>query len=321
MASFGDLWMYWHIRGKHLSARDTAARLLAASPPDGTRGRARLLLTAGLADWTLRHYERANELWSESQRIATARDDRPTMANAATCLAVGHLGFDLDEALAWSARSIALGRELDYPFALSQVLGFDGILRTVAGDPDSARASYEEALAIQEPRGDEEGKGISLGGLAQLAGMRGDVATAIGLYERSRAAFEAVGDRAEEARVLGESAWVYLAQGDADMARQRFRDSARAYDDVGSAPGVGMSLLGLAAVEAEAGKPKLAVAIGSAAEVLAEKEGIVNVYSIDSPSHRYLEAARAALSAEDVTEAVAEGRRLSAAEVLARGGR
>jgi predicted ATPase len=321
MASFGDLWMYWHIRGKHLSARDTAARILAASPTGGTRARARLLLTAGLADWTLRHYERANELWGESQRIAAELDDRPTMANAATCLAVGHLGFDLDEALAWSARAIALGRELNYPFALSQVLGFDGILRTVAGDPDAARASYQEALAIQEARGDQEGAGISFGGLAQLAGMRGEAATAIDLYERSRAAFEAVGDRAEEARVLGESAWNYLAQGDSDMARQRFRHSAQAYNDVGSVPGVGMSVLGLAAVAAEDGKPKLALTIASAADVLAEQEGIVNVYSVDSPSHPYLEAAKATLSAEELAEADVAGRQLSAAEALALGGR
>jgi tetratricopeptide (TPR) repeat protein len=243
------------------------------------------------------------------------------MANAATCLAVGHLGFDLDEALVWSAHAIALGRELDYPFALSQILGFDGIIRTVAGDPDAARASYQEALAIQEARGDQEGAGISYGGLAQLAGMRGEAATAIDLYERSRAAFEAVGDRAEEARVLGESAWIYLAQGDPDMARQRFRHSAQAYDDVGSAPGVGMSILGLAAVEAQDGKPKLALTIATAAEALAEQEGIVNVYSVDSPSHPYLEAAKATLSAEELAEADVVGRQLSAAEALALGGR
>jgi predicted ATPase len=321
MASFGDLWMYWHIRGKHLSARDVATRILAASPTERTRGRARLLLTAGLADWTLRHYERANEQWGESHRIASELDDRPTMANAATCLAVGHLGFDLSEALSWSVRAIERGRELNYPFALSQALGFDGILHAVAGDTDIARASYEEALSIQEPRGDQEGAGISLGGLAQLAGMRGDAAMALDLYERSRAAFEAVGDRAEEARVLGESAWTYLAQGDTDMARQRFRGSAQAYDDVGSAPGVGMSVLGLAAVEAEEGNPKLAVTIASAAEVLAEKEGIVNVYSVDSPSHPYLEAAKATLSAEELAEADADGSNLSAAEVLALGER
>jgi hypothetical protein len=42
---------------------------------------------------------------------------------------------------------------------------------------------------------------------------------------------------------------------------------------------------------------------------------------IDSPSHPYLEAAKATLSAEEVAEADMVGRQLSAAEALALGGR
>jgi hypothetical protein len=123
------------------------------------------------------------------------------------------------------------------------------------------------------------------------------------------------------AEALGESAWIYLARGDSDLARHRFRHSAQAYDDVGSVPGVGMSVLDLAAVEAEDGKPNLALTIAPAAEVLAEKEGIVNAYSVDSPSHPYLEAAKATLSAEELAEADVVGRQLPAAEALALGGR
>jgi predicted ATPase len=317
MVAFGYLWMYWHIRGKHLSARELGARILAVSPPDRTIGRARLLLTAGLAEWTLRSYERACEQWTESYGIADELGDRPLMARVAGGLALGYLGTDVKEALTWSARGIELGRELDDPFPWAFALSFDGILHTIVGDVVTARARYEAALAIQEPRGDLEGAGVSLGGLAQLAGMRGDAAAAIELYERSRDAFAVLGDRAEEARVIGEAAWIHLREGDHAIARQGFRDSAQAYDDVGSVPGVGMSMLGLAAVEAEEGHPKVALTIASAATVLAEKEGIVNVYSVDSPSHPYLEAARAMLAAEDLADAEAAGRSLSAPEVLA----
>jgi hypothetical protein len=55
--------------------------------------------------------------------------------------------------------------------------------------------------------------------------------------------------------------------------------------------------------------------------VAAEQEGIVNVYSVDSPSHPYLEAAKATLSAEELAEADVVGRQLSATEALALGGR
>jgi tetratricopeptide (TPR) repeat protein len=244
MTAHGDLWMYWHIRGKHLSARKYARSFLEVSR-EPTRGRARLLITAGLASWTLRNNQQALEEWSEAYRIAEDLGDRHTKANATVGLAVGHIGIDLDKALHWASKGIELGRALDYPFHLSQILGFDGILHAISGDAETARARYEEALSIQDSRGDHQGAGISRGGLAQLAAMSGDIEGALELYERSRAAFEALGDRAEEARVVGEMAWTYLAHGDSGRARHTFLDSAQAYEDVGSVPGVGISMIGL----------------------------------------------------------------------------
>ena len=42
--------MYWHIRGKHLTARDYTARFLQADVTSApTRGRVGALITAGLA--------------------------------------------------------------------------------------------------------------------------------------------------------------------------------------------------------------------------------------------------------------------------------
>jgi tetratricopeptide (TPR) repeat protein len=315
MTAHGDLWMYWHIRGKHLSARKYARSFLEISK-EPTRGRARLLITAGLASWTLRNNQQALEEWSEAYRIAEDLGDRRTMANATVGLAVGHIGIDLDKALHWAAEGIELGRELDYPFILSLILSFDGILHAISGDAETAKARYEEALSIQDSRGDHQGGGLSLGGLAQLAAMGGDIKESLELYERSRAAFEALGDRAEEARVLGEMAWTYLAHGDSERARHTFLDSAQAYEDVGSVPGVGTSMIGLAAVDAVEGQPKRAVTIACAAERFSEEEGIVNVYSEDSPGRPYLEAAKAELSAEVIAAAEKDGRGLTVRETM-----
>ena len=315
MIGYGDLWMYWHIRGKHLSARKYALSLLEISK-EPTRGRARLLITAGLASWTLRSNQQALEEWSEAYRIAEDLGDRHTMANATVGLALGHIGIDLEKALDWASKSIELGRELDYPFQLSQALGFDGVLHAISGDLETAKARYEEALSIEESRGDHQGAGISLGGLAQLAAMGGDIEGALALYERSLASFEALGDRAEEARVLGEMAWTYLAHGDSGRARHTFLASAQAYEDVGSVPGVGISMIGLAAVEAVGGQPERAVTIAYAAERFSEVEGVVNVYSEDSPGRPYLEAARAELSAEVIAAAEQKGRLLTVRETM-----
>ena len=62
----GDLWMYWHIRGKHLTARDHPRFLQADATSAPTRGRVGALITAGLASWTLGAYEQADEQWAEA---------------------------------------------------------------------------------------------------------------------------------------------------------------------------------------------------------------------------------------------------------------
>jgi hypothetical protein len=99
-------------------------------------------------------------------------------------------------------------------------------------------------------------------------------------------------------------------------ARRTFLASAQAYEDVGSVPGVGISMIGLAAVEAVEEQPQRAVTIAYAAERFSEVEGIVNVYSEDSPGRPYLEAAKAELSAGVTAEAEKNGRLLTVREIM-----
>ena len=56
--------------------------------------------------------------------------------------------------------------------------------------------------------------------------------------------------------------------------------------------------------------------IAAAAEVYAHQEGIVNVYSDETPGREFVDQARAALSADDVTQATEVGRRLTIKEAL-----
>jgi hypothetical protein len=57
--------------------------------------------------------------------------------------------------------------------------------------------------------------------------------------------------------------------------------------------------IGLAATEAVEHRPGKAVQIAAAAELYAQQEGIVNVYSDVTPGREFVDRARAALSAED----------------------
>ncbi len=111
-------------------------------------------------------------------------------------------------------------------------------------------------------------------------------------------------------------AWTHLGQEDSAHARRYFLDSVQAYTDVASVRGVGLSLIGLAATEAVEHRPETAIQIAAAAEVYAHQEGIVNVYSDETPGREFVDQARAALPADDVARAAEVGRRLTIKEAL-----
>ena len=314
----GDLWMYWHVRGKHLTARDYVASFLEHDGADTpTLGRAGALIAGGTASWTLGAYEQANEQWTEAYRLATELDAAHELCVSAMCRALGLLGTDLEGASKWARESIDRSRTLGFTWAEGFASTFEGIVHALAGETDAAVATCEYALELQRGLGDHEGAGLSLGALAQLAAGRGDLAEALDLYERSLAAFEAIGDRAEEARILSEMAWTHLKNDDSAVARRYFLESVQAYTELASIRGLGLSLIGLAAAEAVEHRPETAVQIAAAAEVYASEEGIVNVYADDPYGRELIEGARASLAREDVSRATEAGRRLTVAEALA----
>jgi predicted ATPase/class 3 adenylate cyclase len=313
----GDLWLYWHIRGKNLTAREYASSFLGADdggPP--TAGRAGALMTAGLASDVLGQFERANDEWAEAYRIAVYLGADRELCIGALLAGFGLFRFDLQGGIRLMEEGIERSRAVGFTWAVGFASGLVGILHTVAGDLDTARARFEQGLRIQEVLGDLEGAGLSLGGLAGQAVGRGDLTAALDLYGRSLAAYETIGDRAEEARILGEMAWVHLRIGGAGDARRRFLDSVQAYTDVASLRGVGVSLTGLAAAASLEGDPERAVQIAAAAEVYAQQEGIVNVYSEQTPGREFVDRARAALPMDQVARATEVGSRLTIKEAL-----
>jgi predicted ATPase/DNA-binding CsgD family transcriptional regulator len=310
----GDLWLYWHIRGKHLTARKVSSWFLDGAT--GSNAKATCHVTAGLASWTLGQYEQANEEYSEASRLAGEVGDERVRCIAAFMWGLGLLQFDIDLARQRTAEAIELGRAIGFPWGEGFAGAIDGILQTVAGDLELARTRYADALALQQRLGDHEGAGLSLGGLAALAAGRDETALALDLYAQSLAAFATIGDRAEEARILSEVAWTYLAHDDAAAARAHFLESVDAYAELASVRGVGLSLIGLAATEFVEGRPVIAVEMAAAAEGYAAAEGIVNVYSEENPGEAYVERARASLSAEEVELATEQGRRRTIAQAI-----
>ena len=317
MQMSGDLWMYWHVRGKNVTAREVATSFLdAGSPAPKTVGEAGALITVGLESWVLGHHEKSLEEWSQAARIAEEIGAEREACIALAMQSLSLLFLDPGRGLERAEQSIERSRAARLTWVEAFASSFAGILHGVLGDADAARARYEEALELQRRIGDREGAGMSLGGLAQLASASGDTAAALDLYRSALAAFEDVGDRAEEARVLGEMAWAYLADSDVARARATFFDAVQAHQDVASVRGVGLSLIGLAAAEVADGRPENAAQIAAAAEVYAQQEGIAMVYADDNPGREYVERARAALSDTEVARTTEVGRRMSIPETL-----
>ena len=313
----GDLWMYWHIRGKNLSSRDYATAFLDLDPVGArTVGRAGALLTVGLGSWMSGQFERSADEWGKAHRIAAELDAGRELCLAGLCRALAVLGSDVDAGLTLTKESTERAGALGFTWAQALALTVNGMFQALAGDLGAAKTRYSDALAIQQRLGDREGMGMSLGGLAELASGRGDPVAAIDLYGQSLEAFEAVGDRGEEARILSEIAWTHLRNDDAALARRYFFRSVQAHTDVASVRGVGLSLIGLAATEAAELRPDRAVQIAAAAEVYANQEGIVVIYSDENPGRDFVEQARASLSDVDVARATEIGRRLTIKQAL-----
>ncbi|HUY72345.1 MAG TPA: tetratricopeptide repeat protein, partial [Gaiellaceae bacterium] len=300
----GDLWMYWHVRGKNVTAREYATAFLEADARGTpTAGRAGALITTGLASWMLGQYEQSLDEWAQAHRIAAEIGAQREKCITGFAQALALIFLDPESGLRWAEESIEMSRAVGFTWAAGFASTIAGILHAVAADPDSSQARHSEALEIQRRLGDWEGAGMSLGGLAQLASSRGDTAGALELYRQSLAAFEAVGDRGEEARILSEMAWTHLADGDPARARATFFESVQAQIDVASVRGVGLSLIGLAATEVAEHRPENALRIAAAAEVYAQQEGIAVVYTEDTPGREFVDQAHAALPADVVARA------------------
>ena len=313
----GDLFMYWHIRGKNISAREGALAFLAADRGlRETEGRSGALITAGLSQWMLGLNDDSIATWTEAHRIAERAGADRERCLSEFGLALGNLSRGDAVAREWSQRSTEHARDLGFTWIEGFALTIDAMVCAMIGDIETATAEFEDALSLQRQLGDEEGAGMSLSGLAKIHADGGNFDSAIELYGQSLLAFEACGDRGEEARVLSEMAWTALEGDDVDLARRRFLEAVQAHTDVASVRGVGMALNGLAAVEVSEGRFERAAILAAAAEGFISQEGIAVVYAADTPGQSAIDQAWAALPTDQSARARSRGQRLSVSGAL-----
>ena len=313
----GHLDWYWHMNGQHLTARALLEALLAlaASRPP-SRGRALANLAAGMVATVTGEWERSLREWTAGFEDGEATGDREAAAEGRMGMGYCLLSLGrMDEAKASLDDAIARSRG-GFDFMLALSMAIKGMLLFATGDLPGGIALVEQASAIQEPLRDHEGGGIARSFLAQMTFANGDPARALSLYEEAAALFRGV-DHPELARVQGEMGWTALATGDTGRAARCFREAVRTNEAVGSARGTGLALMGLAAVEATAGRAGRAVVVAAAARALSERAGIVVAHPLLPEIVKRIEALKAEVPGEALDDLVARAAALTPAAVLA----
>jgi predicted ATPase len=315
----GHLNWFWHIGGQHLSARVIVDALLALSTAQApTRGRGVALLASAMIGTATNDWARSLADATLAYADGEALGDAVIVAEAAMYQGYVHLhGGQMDDARAALDDSIERSRRSGSEFMLSIGMTIKGMLLFATGELDAGMALVEEARRIQLRLTDYEIGGLALSFLAQMTFAKGDHARALELYREALNAVETVGDKPEVARIHCEIGWTALAAANVSEARQAFQRAVRSYEEVGSAPGTGLALMGLAAVEAAAGRPELAVQIAVTAEALSAREGIVLEHPMDPGVVGRIEALKASIPKGTLAGIAANADTLTPAAVLA----
>ena len=315
----GALTLYWHIRAQHVRMREAVDSFLEHRAEIGpTVGWAMAMNARALASMSVGDLDGGVEQGIAALDAAEALGFERGRAFHALILGTNHLiRGDFEEADRRLAMGAERSRELGWTWGEGLAQAFHGMLATAQGQTEEARVRLTCSVEMLAGIGDLEGRGVALSGLALLANIEGDPDEAIRLYEEARTAFATIGDRPEVARVLDEMAWCVLGAGSTERARSLFLSSLREHDSVGSPRGVGLALMGLAAVEVAEDRVERGLVVSAAADAFSEKEGVVVSYPWVFAARERLDEAIAALPSDLVDRLTARGRALSAQQAIA----
>ena len=313
----GELFMYWHIKGKHKTGKSYIHAFFGATEnQDPSMGKCAALLTLHIATFTLGEIEAAKTSAERHYKMAAQLQNGLEMAKSSFAMGFSHLFIDLELAKRYSDEGVIRFRKLANDSWLGFSLWQNGLINLTSGDLEKAKECYSESYSLFQKVEDNEGKGCAKSGLAMLEFIAGNYEKALEKYQEALYSFKAVGDRLEEARILSEMSWTYLANKNTIAAQKYTLDSIQAYQEVGSPRGIGLSLNGLATIEAVEGRPKKAIEIAAAAQKFAEQEGVVNQFCANNHGKIYLDNAKKELSELEIENAENAGRMLSLKDVL-----
>ena len=234
--------------GRLEQEHDNMRAALAWCQGNAQAGDSGLRLGAALDQfWRLRGY------WSEGREhlstlLADAGSQVSQSARAQALMITGKMASlqgDYASARALYEESLAMRRELGDKQGMANSLRSLGIVASNQGDFASARPLYEESLAVSRDLGDKRGLAQSLHDLGKMASLQGDYANARALLEESLAIQKELGNKQGVADSLGSLGFMAFFQGDYANAHSLQEELLAIWRESGDKSGLALTLSNL----------------------------------------------------------------------------
>lgn len=140
---------------------------------------------------------------------------------------------ELDEALAYLEKSLAIRREIGDRSGEGTTLNNISLIHSARGEYDKALVYLEKSLAIQREIDDRAGEGTTLNNISGVFLARGDYGKALEYLEMSLEITREIGDRSGEGTTLNNISQIYDARGDYGKALEYLETSLTITREIG----------------------------------------------------------------------------------------
>jgi predicted ATPase/DNA-binding SARP family transcriptional activator len=258
------------------------------------------------------HLRRTSELWQQIESLPPTglRTERDRMARywlmASRLVNDGSFG----EAVTLIDEILPDARRLEKPSRVGLMLMGRGIARPYASH-NSARADFDEALAVARDAGDPLALGYVLAHHGSFLCIEGDRGRARGMHEEMLAIARSLGDDNLRAEAHYDLAVDDLSAEDAASAEQHLTVAARHYRTIDHLDGLTRCLGGFSALALARGHGRLAARLIGAAAAARDRIGLTPWPAVTEAERRTSEQTQALLPSAEFTAQAAAGCRQS----------
>ena len=311
------LFWFWEPREHLTEGRRSLMALLGIPGAKLLRGQyARAVYAAGvLADIQL-DFDSHLELMNTALEMQRELGNKEGIATLESALAIGaNKAGRFSEARSHIERALLLRKELGSSKFVLDLTNLANIAKR-QGDFAIARTAYEATLEAFRSAGDTRGAAVALSGLGDVAAAQGALLDARRLYEDSLNKFQQIGDPWGVATVLRDLGDLARHGADYPEASRFYKEALIIFHTLGYRRGMAVVLEHLAVCATYNTRPDCALKFASAAAAMRENLGISLSPTEQQEFDQCINSACEKLPKAEQTKAWAEGRSMTADQVL-----